>query len=69
MLRNLVEKGGENMPSRSGNVILDYSWPVMDSEMLVKIPPILTKIFSFYCFDFVLGVGWTGLNGHKLQHS
>lgn len=57
------------MPSRSGNVILDYSWPVMDSEMLVKIPPILTKIFSFYCFDFVLGVGWTGLNGHKLQHS
>lgn len=35
------------MPSRSGNVILDYSWPVMDSEMLMKIPPILTKIFSF----------------------
>lgn len=21
------------MPSRSGNVILDYSWPVMDSEI------------------------------------
>ncbi|BBH07873.1 Cold acclimation protein WCOR413 family [Prunus dulcis] len=28
-----IGENGENMPSRSGNVIPDYSWPVVDSEI------------------------------------